>query len=478
MSDHERKQLEDFLAAIEPNIAGYNYSTFSYLAQKKGNVFELAQGRLVLQGVPATSESKHFESPNLKVGFLHLHELKTSVKQFIESLLTGKLLTPHGELRFAPEKDRSHSIYFNPFHAEGVPFQNRQAFQYRQMQLHIRGDRRERLDSLSLDWELKAGPIPFEGVQELCAEFGVGQIDGDSSTVEIVAFSVAAIGGESSVTGTKAKLVINLVDGLEREKASIGYRLIERNAVVKRGILSGDALTWENATNFQRGVAELEVTGGAVLHCVASHGGRAQHHYWVADPATAQNPFRAIHQAFDKNLDVLQELVTKAQTKGANARDLEIAVAWLLWMLGFSTTHIGGTPKTSDAPDLIAATPFGHLVVVECTTGILKEDSKLSHLFQRAEKIRQTLISCGNQHLRVLPVIVTTKTRDEVKSELDQAHKNGALVATIEDFPQLINRTLLVPNAERLYTEAEENLKRLQNPSPFDVSGTKTNLLQ
>src|SRR6266550_4332186 len=150
MSDHERKQLEHFLAAIEPNIAGYNHSTFSYLAQKKGNVFDLAQGRLVLQGVPATSESKQFESPSLKVGFLHLHELKMSVKQFIESLLSGKLLTPHGELSFVTEKDRSHSISFNPFHAEGVPFQNRQAFQDRQMQLHIRGDRRERLDSLSL----------------------------------------------------------------------------------------------------------------------------------------------------------------------------------------------------------------------------------------------------------------------------------------------------------------------------------------
>ena len=68
MSDHERKQLEDFLVAIEPNIAGYQHSTFSYLAQKKGNVLDLAQGRLVLQGVPATGESKQFESPSLKVG--------------------------------------------------------------------------------------------------------------------------------------------------------------------------------------------------------------------------------------------------------------------------------------------------------------------------------------------------------------------------------------------------------------------------
>jgi hypothetical protein len=271
MSDHERKQLEEFLAAIQPNLPGYRHATFSYLALKKNNGSHLAQGRLVLQGVPMPGESKHFESASLKAGFLRLDELKLSPKQLIENLLSGMLRTPQGELLFPPEKDRSHSLHFNPFHAEGVPYQNRHTFQYRQMQLHIRGNRRERIDSLALDWELKAMPIPFESVQELCAEFGIGSMDGDSSTVEIVAFSVAAISGESSVTGTRAKLVINLVGGLEREKASIGYRLMDRNAVVKRGIISGDGIAWENATNVQRGQAELEVTAGAVLHCIASH---------------------------------------------------------------------------------------------------------------------------------------------------------------------------------------------------------------
>jgi hypothetical protein len=34
---------------------------------------------------------------------------------------------------------------------------------------------------------------------------------------------------------------------------------------------------------------------------------------------------------------------------------------------------------------------MGNLVVIECTTGILKEDSKLSHLFQRTEKVLSEL---------------------------------------------------------------------------------------
>ena len=158
----------------------------------------------------------------------------------------------------------------------------------------------------------------------------------------------------------------------------------------------------------------------------------AQQHFWITDPKTAQNPLRSVHDAFDTNLNVLRELIEKSQKKGVDARELEMAVSWLLWLLGFSATHIGGTGKTSDAPDLIAATPLGNLVVIECTTGILKEDSKLPHLVQRTEKVRQSLAASGNQHVRVLPVLVTTKTRDEVKAELEQAYKLGVLVATKE----------------------------------------------
>jgi len=237
--------------------------------------------------------------------------------------------------------------------------------------------------------------------------------------------------------------------------------------VVKRASISGAALSWSDTENFQHGEVKMEVRAGAAVHCVACYADQAQHHWWIADPATAQNPFRAVHQAFDSKLEVLHELISKAQSRGANARDLEVAVSWLLWMLGFSATHIGAAPKTSDGPDLIAATPLGNFAVIECTTGILKEDNKLPHLVQRAEKVRETLAASGHQHLRVLPILVTTKTRDEVKADLEQAHKLGVLVATREDFSELINRTLVFPDANRLYAQAEETMRRSLNPPKF-----------
>ena len=462
MNDYDRKNLEDFFKAIESYLPCYKHACFSYLALRQGEVFHLVQGRLQLQAVPAPMHSAHFQSKNIRAGVYRLNEVQLRPRHFVDGLLTGKFQTPGGELHFPPEQGRFHSVHFAPYHSDGL------AAQRRQVHMNITGDRRQRTDTLALDWELKAAPTPFFNVQELCDEYSIGTIRGDYSVIDITALPVAAVSADSIVVGAKAHLAIDLAEGLQCDKASVGYRIFERNRVAKRGVLNGSSLSWTSRGDVQHGSGEIEVPAGAVIDCIASYAGVAQQHYWIADPKTAQNPLRSVHHAFDNNLEVLRELIDRSQRKGADARDLEMAISWLLWLLGFSATRIGGTGKTSDAPDLIAATPMGNLVVIECTTGILKEDSKLSHLYQRAEKVRQSLAASGNQHLKVLPIIVTTKTRDEVKAELDQAYKLGVLVATREDFGQLIDRTIFFPDPNRLYAEGEDALRRFQNSSPFN----------
>ncbi len=455
--------LDEFLNSIEPFLGGYTEACFSYLAVKRGEKFELSQGRLNLQGVPLLVRSGNFESSNIKAGIYRIAELKQTPKGIIESLLSGKVLTPVGEFNFPPEEARSHSIYFNPFHTDGIQAQRRQK------QFLISGVNRQNLNQIGIDWELKAATTPFDNLQDLCYEYSIGLISGSNISVEIAAHNLAAIATDSIVKGTKAHLAIIMAEGLERDKASIGFRVIDKNKVSKRGNVAGTNLTWKAVETIQRGEVEIDVSSGAVIHCIANYNSEAQHHYWVADPTTVQNPRRAVHQAFDDKLEAMQDLLYKSQWRGFQARDFEAAVAWLLWILGFNVTHLGGTQQTSEGPDLIAATPQGHLMVLECTTGILKTDNKLSKLIDRTEKVRQCLASSGNSHLKVLPVIVTNKTREEVKADLELAQKSGVLVGTREVFVELINRTHIVPDADKLYAEAEEAIRRAQNPNPQGI---------
>lgn len=462
LNDYDRKKLDDFLLSIEPILAGYKHASFSYFALKQESDFVLSQDRLHLSGVPIQVPSGHFEYRNIKAGNFSLNESNQTPQVIIESLLSGKLLTPHGELNFPEDQNHKYSTYFDPFHQDGIQSQ------LRQMQLVISAGSRPRIfSSMEIDWELKAAPTPYESVQDLCNEYAVGPISGEQIRVEVVANNLAAVDAGSFVKETKAHLTMLLADGLDRNKASIGFRVFDKNKVKKRGHVLGINLIWTKTESIQRGAVEIEVPSGAVLHCFANYAGVAHHHFWVTDPSTAPNPRRAVHQAFDDKLEILQELL-KTQGKGRDiAHDFESAIAWLLWMLGFSVTHIGGTQKTSDASDLIATTPQGHFLVIECTTGLLKAENKLPNLIDRAEKVRRSLANSGNGHLRVMPVIVTNKTREEIKADLEQAEKLGVLVGTREGFVNLINLTHVAPDPDQLYKQAEDEIRRAQNPDPL-----------
>ena len=56
-------------------------------------------------------------------------------------------------------------------------------------------------------------------------------------------------------------------------------------------------------------------------------------------------------------------------------------------------------------------------------------------------------------------MIVSNKTKKEVAADIEQAEKLGVLVITWEGIQELLNQTLMLPNAEKMYDEAERSVK-------------------
>jgi hypothetical protein len=61
-----------------------------------------------------------------------------------------------------------------------------------------------------------------------------------------------------------------------------------------------------------------------------------------------------------------------------------------------------------------------------------------------------------------MPVIISSKSRDEVKADLEQAEKLGVLVLTKESLSEAINRTLVPQNTEFIYEEGERVIREQQ----------------
>lgn len=150
----------------------------------------------------------------------------------------------------------------------------------------------------------------------------------------------------------------------------------------------------------------------------------------------------------------------------------EAGVSWLLWMFGFSVAHLGGTNKTQNAPDLIATTPRRNFAVIECTTGLLKAENKLSLLVDRAEALKQRLVASGNGHLHVLPVIVTAKAREEIRADLEQAERLGVVVLTREPLEEALQRAPALSDAEALFAEGEQLAQAAQAKYQNTAVGT------
>jgi hypothetical protein len=461
-----QKFIDEFFAAIAHYEAAFQHVGFSYLAVKFGTRFEILRGRIFLRSAPTAPS--HFESFHVRAGHYALTDLGFDVRGLIDQLLTGSLKTPHGELFFAAPGGR-HGASFQPFHPDGLL--NQQRFNV----LTLMAGETESIRQPEIDWEIKAASRPYDGLQELANEFGLGQLVQRPPYVEVVAFNVAAIDlQKSKVAGTNADIHVLLAKGLSRDRLTLGHRAYVPGSLITRAVVSGATIQWTEEDQADRGQVPLQIPTAAALNCTVSYEGIAQHHFCLGDPERAQNPRRAVYEAFDPKLETLRTTIANAQGRGEDARDLESAVAWLLWMLGFSVAHLN-TRRTRDAADLLVTAPSGHFAITECTTGLLKAENKLALLHERTEAAGRGLTASNSAHLRLMPVMVTSKMRADITPDLEAAEKLGILVMTRESLESAINRTLVQPSPDQMYEEAERTIReaaakyQAQESLPLDL---------
>lgn len=454
LNEFGRKIIENFIAAIEPWRSGYEKNSFVYLAVKREGRFVISQGTLWLNSMDSKIPFRYFETENICAEHYELTDVGRTYDQCVEDLCNGKIVTPHGDRYFDGDAAEGHSALFTPVHPSALQSQSRVNV------LRLTGDHQVLRSGPSiLDWELRSSDTPYDTVQELFSDYGLGGLFTDKLSVEVIATSVMGFDGENcSISNETARITIRLANTLDSKKVAVGFREIS-SGQTKRGKLTGTQFQWTRSQGMQLGTFEMTVAKAAILHCYALYNGVAQTHWYINDPMTSQNARRVAFESFDTGCVILSEFLSRSRSKGQDARDLEVGVAWLFWMLGFSPIQMGSTARTQDFSDVILATPQGQFAIIECTTGLLRADSKLSKLVARAAVVRTRLDQSNNQHLKLLPIMISTLTKDELHADLEQAENLGVGVLTREDLDDLIKGTIVSRNADELFTSAERKIE-------------------
>lgn len=464
LNQHVQKMIASFFDAIEPWKSAYAKARLNFIAVKRDDSLVILAARVYLSAVFRNPTKDWFEAGDLVAGQLELSGGVAAFVQAIEQIAApdGFVIPARGKLVLRSEDTQN--ITVGPpdlLHVEGLNQGNRLAV------LTMCGARRDVLTPQpQTDWTLKAARLPFDSLSELSVEYGLGAAANAHTMLEVIAHAATEVWLLSSVKDGKAVLGLWLAPDLDRSKARLGYRVMDKGNVVTRGSVDGDKLDWGEKSGDVLGELSFEVPLGAVVQCIASYAGHAHHLRWFADPQTYQNARAAVLSNVDQTGKLLRGyLLPDLPPKGKAADDFESAVAWMLWGLGFAPVSFGMNAKTRDAFDILAVSPRGDFLVIECTLGLLRAESKLSKLSAREASLRKMLATSGLQHIRVLPVIVTAMTRDEIKADLNAAAETGILVLSREDLEAVFqDERLRFANADQLFEQALQKLAESQEP--------------
>lgn len=467
MNDYSTKSLSTFFDAVASWRSAYTFARLIYVAVERGDQFAIVFGRLVLGFGSPPSTKPLFAAGSIQAGEWDIPQSPNSIEDAIAALMSSKGLdvSGHGVLLLPTEQNREVSA--SPptlLHPEGLTNGNRVAV------ITITGaDRYPYVPQPDTDWMLKAASTPYDTLDELMFEYGLGGYRGNVTAFEVAALTPIQVLAQSAISGTSAAIGVWMARGLDKTKARIGYRVFDKGVVVQRNSIDGPDLAWkEEDQNGLTGTATVNVPPGAVVQCIAAYDQHAHQVSWRADPTIFQNPRLSLLSLVDQGGQLVREYLAPDQpAKSRAADDFETAIGWVLWALGFAPVTFGLNAKTRDAFDSVAVTPKGDFVVVECTLGLLKSESKLAKLHARVANLRKLLDNSNMRHLRILPLIVTALTREQVKADQAQADSLGILVATRENLEQAVVETLKYPNADALFDRGMQILESTQAIGSF-----------
>lgn len=426
------------------------------------NGFVLLSAQLIHAMVKSEADDRLLETDRLLVGNVAISSVADNVEQFWEDVNAG-IINVKGHSIAIPKRHDGYSCYFQGLHQEGIKQQ------YRLSSLTVSGGKKTDFPSSGLEWYLMSLPTPYSTVLEVENEFGAALNTTETVTIEASFMNVAAITGDSKIVDDLAHIECRLAKGVDPKDIRLGYIVYSNTFhAAKRSSVEGVELSWSEDSGYKVGAAEIPMEGGSLLHGFISYKNLLQHHYWVNDPANIRNNRKAAYEAYDETLQTLRSVLDEMGQGRRDARRFEYLVSTIFWIIGFSSIPLDPL-GLNDAVDIVVCSPRGEYMLIECTTDILKSGHKLPKLYERCRAFEQHLQATGHSSRRVLPVLVTSKSPEDVKPELSEAEKMGILVLGQPDIKDLLDTLDTLTNPDAAYDSMFDIMLQKRNAHESQV---------
>jgi hypothetical protein len=437
--------FDNFVALLSKWNTAYIHAVHSYVGAKTAQGFRLLSGRVLFETALHKTDSAPFKFATGKViaGRFVKVLAASDITAILEKAKTGEMESLDGALALAPDPSTKLSDWMAPIEHPFI------------VRLRISGISRHNLASTHyyqqlIDEDVKIADVPFDTVDELLIHCGLPPATqgGDSTILEIVASSPGIISKDSIIKTGHANIECRIAKALEPAKLKLGFRVFKRDQTIDRASVTGGDLKWCGKDGLNVGLHDAPVGSAALLHAYLSYDGVLLDLQPVEDPKKPLNPRYAIYRILDPGLDLLKRKLLNLDKD--KYQDFEGDVSTLLMLLGFSAANTGRKRRVEDGPDIIVTTPSDSVGIIECTTGFLNNDNKLSKLIKRTQLIKSELSDSEYSALQIQPVIITQFSRNDVTADLKTAADSRIAVVCKEDLENLLSQAALPPNPDQI----------------------------
>jgi hypothetical protein len=287
MKPSSQQRIDAFFKLIAPWRQAYHGASLYYLARQDGDKLSIVFARIYLDVAPAILIPEPFRAGEFQAGQWDISGAGIPLEHLLESLLSasGCVIEGHGRLHLAAANDGAMAVQ-EP--AVLLPEASEPA--NRQVRIDILGGSSDDLaPQPEVDWVLKAGEVPYDNMRELCADYGLDAMIGPQCRLEVLAQAPVQVFAGSTVVGGNAILGLWTAKALDKGSLKLGYRIMLKGKVVRRGAVTGGQLEWIEAGIAMVGKVVIEVPEGASVQCITSYEDCAHHQLWISDPKTGGN---------------------------------------------------------------------------------------------------------------------------------------------------------------------------------------------
>lgn len=443
---------DQFAKAAKEWICESYVVQFRYVARKVGDRIEILHAMVLFH--PWADENSdislftfHIRAGDFEIGQMVFTDVVlVESTRFLDEALNGRIDLPSIVMQLASTSGKFHHLRGEP----KDPWNN-------VIYMTVSGIEAEPVQlPHGLDDDLRRADIPFDGYADLLQWLTLNEFlhPGGLPSIVIVVHPPARLAvQEGSLADGALKLIVDVMPAVDSTTISVAAMGTPPAGVSLRKQLR-DLIVWEPATNPKRlrGTATVQLQKAHMALVALSIGDTLVQRQWYSDPSMSRNIRFITTQTFDNDLAKVKE-----RLKSPDSRTFEKAVAALAFMSGFAPL----LPLNDDAPDIMAITPGGQVVLVECTVKTTDAVGKIGNLVSRREALANAYAKSENFN-NILTVLVCKCPRKEIHASDSQLAEHDVVLITQEGLERQALRVQTPTDADRICEDAKILLRRLK----------------